>query len=225
MKETKLIKFNILLLILALCIIFSVSLTRDYLIKAAKPASAEEPGIPLETYLNGNYKSVTPQVNFKNHKNITLKPSKHPQRKVKISDHVYFGGAQAQKFKKGNLDIYKYQTAKDILGELFYKIIGIEVQSTVGMWNGIDVKYSLSFYKNGKNEYTKNIQGGRPVGNSYQWVYGEYVQNIRANVPGTYVLHIHHIIHTVAHWDAEERITYLKDHVFAFQIGDGDDVG
>ena len=190
-----------------------------------KTTMTEEPGIPLETYLNGNYKSVTPQVNFKNHKKITLKPSKHPQRKVKISDHVFFGGAQAQKFKKGNLDIYKYQTAKDILGELFYKIIGIEVQSTVGMWNGIDVKYSLSYYQNGKNIYTKNIQGGRPVGNSYQWVYGEYVKNIGANVPGTYVFHIHHIIHTVAHWDAEEKITYLKDHVFAFQIGDGDDVG
>ena len=55
MKETKLIKFNIFLLILSLCIIFFVPLMTGLFSKTAKPASAEEPGIPLETYLNGNF--------------------------------------------------------------------------------------------------------------------------------------------------------------------------
>ena len=225
MKETKLIKFNIFLLILSLCIIFSVSLTRDYLIKAAKTASAEEPGIPLETYLNGNFTNM-PLKAKKDRKKITLKPSKHPQKTVNISNFIYFGANQTQKFKKGNLDIYKYQTVKDVTDEVPYSIMHVAVKSTIGMWNGIDVKYTLSYYKDGKNIYKKTVQEGIPVGNSYLQEYDAPIRRImKFDTPGTYVFHVHHIIHTVAHWDAEEKITYFKDHVFAFQIGDGDDVG
>ena len=190
-----------------------------------KTIMTEEPGIPLETYLNGSFTNATTETLLKKHKNITLKPSKHPQRTVKISDRIYFGGVKTQKFKKGNLDIYKYKTVKDVTKELYYNILSVQVQSTVGMWNGIDVKYALSYYKNGKNEYTKIVQEGHPVSNSYQRVYEKQIQHIGADAPGTYILHVHHIIHTVAHWDAEEKITWIKDYVFAFQIGDGDALG
>ena len=216
----------LLLFLLTILTVFAVSAcTKKKDNQDNKTTMTEEPGIPLETYLNGNFTNM-PLKAKKDRKKITLKPSKHPQKTVNISNFIYFGANQTQKFKKGNLDIYKYQTVKDVTDEVPYSIMHVAVKSTIGMWNGIDVKYTLSYYKDGKNIYKKTVQEGIPVGNSYLQEYDAPIRRImKFDTPGTYVFHVHHIIHTVAHWDAEEKITYFKDHVFAFQIGDGDDVG
>ena len=226
MKETKLIKFNIFLLILSLCIIFSVSLTRDYLIKAKKPAHAEEPGIPLETYLNGNYiNGMDPYISDYSD-TVTLRPTGHLKKTVKTHCYSRFYFNNSQKKQLGNLCVYHYRNSDEMTttnaNKIDRKKIQIEVNnSSLSVSNGLEIEYSLSFYKNGKNIYTKKTCYKHPYYNeSPKHATISDLTDIKEM--GFYVFCIHTIKHKLGHWDAEVVKTPVKNLVFAFQIGDGE---
>ena len=221
MKETRLIKIHIILLILSLCFLFSVPLIMEVFAKPEKQASAEEPGIPLETYLNGNFKNMP--FTMKNSKRITLKPSKHLKSTKTITDEINLYFKETQSVQKNTLKIMKYKSNNLEDNTIYGGKILVSFTSAIGFWNGVEASYSISYYRGGKNIYTKNYQEKMPESNNYRDFFIEKFQDTKA--PGLYIFHMHHIIHTIGYWDAKERISYLKNHVFAFQIGDGDDLG
>ena len=190
-----------------------------------KTTMTEEPGIPLETYLNGNFKNVPFYID--NMKKITLKPSKHPKRTTTVGSAVTLYFNQTNTKQVGNLKLYKYKNFEDMVQKQWYdhnkRKLKLWFRSAAGVWSGLDMEYSVSYYKDGKNIYTKNYQEKLPPHKDNEDYYISTLTNLKD--PGTYIFHIHHTTHVVGYWDAEERITYLKDHVFAFQIGDGEDVG
>ena len=220
MKETRLIKIHIILLILSLCFLFSVPLIMEVFAKPEKQASAEEPGIPLETYLNGNFKNMP--FTMKNSKRITLKPSKHLKSTKTITDEINLYFKETQSVQKNTLKIMKYKSNNFEDNTIYGGKILVSFTSAIGFWNGVEASYSISYYRGGKNIYTKNYQEKMPESNNYRDFFIEKFQDTKA--PGLYIFHMHHIIHTIGYWDAKERISYLKNHVFAFQIGDGDDI-
>ena len=224
MKKTKLIKLNIFLLIV--CIIVSVPLITGLFSKPAKHASAEEPGIPLETYLNGNYINGMDSKIGGYSDTVTLTPTGHLKKTVKTHCYPFFYFNNSQKKQLGNLSVYHYKNSDEMTptdtNKINRKKIQIEVRnSSLSVSNGLEIEYSLSFYKNGKNIYTKKTCYKHPHYNeSPKYATISDLTDIREM--GFYVFCIHTIKHKLGHWDAEVVKTPVKNLVFAFQIGDGD---
>ena len=217
-----------LVFLLTLTTIFAVSAcTKKEDNQDNKTIMTEEPGIPLETYLNGNFTNVNGDFTSSLEVKKTLKPSKHSKRTANVFNAMSFNFNSAKTKQVGNLKIHQYSNVSNLdspkVSEKKQKTIDIVMSSNLFFCNGMDVKYTLSYYKNGKIVYTKNYQQNKPVEKKQQISSIKELQNIKE--PGIYVFHIHHMTHIIGYWDAEEKITRLKDHVFAFQIGDGDDVG
>ena len=231
MKETKLIKIHIILFVA----IFNFILLMPLLMLGffnkteEKTASAEEPGIPLETYLNGNYiNGMDPYISDYSD-TVTLRPTGHLKKTVKTHCYSRFYFNNSQKKQLGNLSVYHYRNSDEMTttnaNKIDRKKIQIEVNnSSLSVSNGLEIEYSLSFYKNGKNIYTKKTCYKHPYYNeSPKHATISDLTDIREM--GFYVFCIHTIKHKLGHWDAEVVKTPVKNLVFAFQIGDGDDVG
>lgn len=245
MKETKLIKFNIFLLVL--CIIFSVPLMTGLFSKTAKPASAEEPGIPLETYysrldgftdgiyLDGEYVWEESKMDYYSKTetsplyNLTSKGHISLKRKI---EPAFLRSKES--IKNSRIPIEKLSNINDLSYEVLFKIKNKILSSQGTMmglpWSGVNLEYSISYYKNGKNIYTKNYKSNNipTKGNTHK----EYIYNlstfkaehVNKHGKGLYVFHIKSISTTLYYWDFEKTYEWLKDHVFAFQIGDDDSV-
>ena len=195
----------------------------------------EEPGIPLETYLNGNYTNLKFLENYGSgdpgnliHENfkkyITLKPSKH--LKASGVQNVTFAMSFAKKahkiIKKNNLNI-NFFDSNSFLNESNW------IQTSIGsqrIWSSIEAEYSVSYYKDRKNIYTKKFSFKKKP-DKYNLKAHNYYENLHNLIKekGLYCFHIHEIKAGAHCYDASEYNTYLKDHVFAFQIGDGEEVG
>ena len=193
-----------------------------------KTTMTEEPGIPLETYLNGNYKELGSALRFWSIYNVTLKPTKHPAKtfKAQTTGWIKYNLDNITTKNFGDLKLYKYKNFKNTEPYSDHeerRRTNILFDAAIGVWNGYEIEYSLSYYQNGKNIYTKSYHHKEPVSKKRTKFVTDILKNVKD--PGTYIFHIHYITHIVGHWDAEKKITRLKDHVFAFQIGDGDDVG
>ena len=191
-----------------------------------KTTMTEEPGIPLETYLNGNYRNFG---DFENrdiyYGKITLKPTKHPTKTHRVDTYGWacfdFFNIPTKKF--GNLTMYKFKNFEDIKYDSDKKdkgkILCFFESWNIGFWNGYEIEYSLSYYQNAKNIYTKNYHRKEPTSKGRRKFETDILTSAKNS--GTYVFHIRYITHIVGYWDAEKRMTH-KDLVFAFQIGDGE---
>lgn len=218
----------LLVFVLTILTVFAVSAcTKKEDSQDNKTTMTEEPGIPLETYLNGNFTNVNGDFTSSLDVKKTLKPSKHSKRTANVFNAMSFNFNRAKTKQVGNLKIHQYSNVSNLdspkVSEKKQKTIDIVMSSNLFFWNGMNVEYTLSYYKNGKNIYTKYYQQKKAVEKKQQISSIKELQNIKE--PGIYVFHIHHMTHIIGYWDAEEKITRLKDHVFAFQIGDGDALG
>ena len=218
----------LLVFLLTILTVFAVSAcTKKEDNQDNKTTMTEEPGIPLETYLNGNFTNVNGDFTSSLDVKKTLKPSKHSKRTANVFNAMSFNFNRAKTKQVGNLKIHQYSNVSNLdspkVSGKKQKTIDIVMSSNLYFWNGVEVSYSISYYKDGKNIYTKYYQQKKAVEKKQQITSIKELQNIKE--PGVYLLHIHHMTHIIGYWDAEEKITRLKDHVFAFQIGDGDDVG
>ena len=51
------------------------------------------------------------------------------------------------------------------------------------------------------------------------------IKNIDKQKPGLYVLEIKLVKHLLGYWDTHDEYIAYKNIIYAFQIGDGEDVG
>ena len=130
-----------------------------------KTIMTEEPGIPLETYLNGNFKNMP--FTMKNSKRITLKPSKHLKATKTITDEINLYFKETQSVQKKTLKIMKYKSNNFEDNTIHGGKILVSFTSAIGFWNGVEASYSISYYRGGKNIYTKNYQEKMPESNNY----------------------------------------------------------
>ena len=188
----------------------------------------EEPGIPLETYLNGNYRNIDTNVQFYFNEKLTFKPTKHKAKTTRVSTYgwAYFNRDNIPTKEIGKIKIYKYKNFEEMKCSSDHNSTGIINMFfetfDVGVWNGYKIEYSLSYYQNGKNIYTKNYHCEEPVSKNRRKFETNILKSVKDS--GTYVFHIRYMTHILGHWDSEKKLTF-KDMVFAFQIGDGDVLG
>ena len=194
-----------------------------------KTTMTEEPGIPLETYLNGNYiNGMDPKIGGYSDK-VTLTPTGHLKKTVTINAYLFFHFNNLHKKKAGNLTVYQYKNVDEMPNLNSHKKDRKTVQLRVGnsslsVYDGLEVEYSLSYYKDGKNIYTKKYNYKNPFYNNGP-KYATVDDLFKIRESGLYVFCIHKIKHKLGYWDAEITKIPVKDHVFAFQIGDGDALG
>ena len=221
-----------LVFLLTITTVFAVSAcTKKENNQDNKTIMTEEPGIPLETYLNGNFKNLEMVENATNliHENfkkwITLKPSKHMKATgvQNVTFTMSFKGDKKPKIiKKNNLNIYHFNS-KSFLNDSAW------IQTSIGsprIWSSIEAEYSISYYKDGKNIYTKKFSFKKEP-DKYSLKAHNFYENLHNLIKekGVYCFHIHKVRAGAHCYDASEYNTYLKDHVFAFQIGDGEVLG
>ena len=205
----------------------------------------EEPGIPLGTYLNGNYNNITDiEYNhgktyshlFTEHK-YKLSPKGHISQKDKAFSSIDFYHDFNSNITPGvNLKISKYKNYNDFANGNF-KNNYLE-NTTLGdarflfnsrkatVWDGYEIICNFSYYKDGKNIYTKNIHlKQNPTYGPKKVAPIAEIKNIDKQKPGLYVLEIKLVKHLLGYWDTHDEYIAYKNIIYAFQIGDGDVVG
>ena len=187
-----------------------------------KITMTEEPGIPLETYLNGNFNYAKEEYTKEVFNKIKMGHAPLYSLEATLKLTLY-----NQNLKKQNLKYYKtkYIYMPSIITRASTYFAGN--MSTV--WAGGRINYSLSYYKNGKNIYTKNIKNDGSTPALYKsWEFeldDSEFQKKYYQGEGLYVIHIHEVIVGGYHKKEKKEFTVFKNYVFALQIGDGDDLG
>ena len=205
----------------------------------------EEPGIPLETYLNGDYKNIT-DIEYNHGKtyshlftehNYKLSPKGHISQKDKAFSSINFYHDFNDSITPGvNLKISKYKNYNDFasgnfknnyykgayLGEARFNFNSRKS----AVWDGYEIIYNFSYYRGGKNIYTKNIhlKQNPTYGQKIVTPIAE-IKNIDKQKPGLYVLEIKLVKHLLGYWDTHDEYIAFKNIIYAFQLGDGEDVG
>ena len=235
MKETKLIKIHIILFAANFIFILLMPLLiLGFFNKTEKTAYAEEPGIPLETYLNGNFNYPEKASFFSNQ---VVKKHKMPHYKQHLWWLSDYSDKKYKNFKYSKyLDLTVLRAIQE--SRLFNEEASLlfirnqtrnmmDGNSTV--WAGGRVDYSLSYYKNGKNIYTKNIKNdGSTPALFKDWRYiltFDSFKNTYYQGEGLYVIHIHEVMAGGYYKNEKYETTAFKDYILAFQIGDGDVLG
>ena len=202
-----------------------------------KTTMTEEPGIPLETYLNGNFKNIT-DIEYKQHggysylsteHNYKLSPKGHISQKNKaFSSIMFYHDSNSSSITSDvNFKISKYKNynvfANGKFAGNYYDFNDFTfISRSPGVWNGYEIIYNFSYYKDGKNIYTKNIQlKQNPTYGTKRFAPLKEIANIDKQKPGLYVLEIKLVKHLLGYWDTHDEYIAFKNLVFAFQIGDG----
>ena len=198
-----------------------------------KTTMTEEAGIPLETYLNGNF-NYTEEAPFaketkirqKNMPHFTLTPqlflSEAKKTKKAINNLNYSKNSHI-----GKLDSAIYSNHPSVF---FARVITNNMAAgPSSVWAGGSVDYSISYYKNGINVYTKNINtsGSKPAlfkEWEYELTFNEF-KKIYYQGEGLYVIHIKQMIAGGYYKKEKYENCFFFFFIIAFQIGDGDDVG
>ena len=226
-----------------LFLVFLLTITTVFTISACtkkednqdnKTTMTEEPGIPLETYLNGNF-NYAEEDPFAKETKIRQKNMPH----FKLTPQLFL--AEAKKTKKAinnlkystNLHIDKLESASysSHPSVFFARVITANMTGAPlsSVWSGGIVDYSISYYKSGKNVYTKNINssGSKPAlfkEWEYELTFNEFKKTYYQG-EGLYVIHIKQMIAGGYYKNEKYEKCFFKDYIIAFQIGDGDDLG
>ena len=213
-----------------------------------KTIMTEEPGIPLETYysklneynsrwyLTGDDLWEEPKMSFytltKTSPLYKLTSKGHISLKRQIKPAFF---RSEESLKDSMRSVKKLSNINDLSYDILFKTKN-KILEPQGMmvelpWYGVNLEYSISYYKDGKNIYTKNYKSNNIPTKSNK--HAEYIYNLstfkaehfKKHGNGLYVFHIKSISTTLYYWDFEKTYEWLKDQIFAFQIGDGDDVG
>ena len=238
-----------LVFILTILTVFAVSAcTKGENNQDNKTTMTEEPGIPLETYysklneynsllyLNGEYIWEEPKMEYnsetKKSQLYTLTSKGHVSLKRQIEPAFL---RSEESLKGSHSSIKKLSNINDLSYEVLFKtkhkILNPNGTMMELPWYGVNLEYSISYYKDGKNIYTKNYKSNHIPTKSNK--HAEYIYNLstfkaehfKKQGNGLYVFHIKSISTTLYYWDFEKTYEWLKDHVFAFQIGDGEVLG